>query len=58
MHCLDLGIYQSVAASCLFDLVAEVVCGETNDTGFALAPVDYKEWCRANGHLPCPRFDK
>ena len=58
MHCLDLGIYQSVAASCLFDLVAEGVWGATNETGFVLAHVDYKVWCRVNGHLPCPRFDK
>jgi hypothetical protein len=58
MHCLDLGIYQSVVASCLFELVHEGVWGEADDGGLRLAHVEYKVRCRHKGLAPCPRFEK
>ena len=58
MHCLDLGVYQSVAGSCLTELVEEGVWGSTDGDGYMLAHVEYKEWCRARGLPPAPRFEK
>lgn len=58
MHCLDLGVYQSVAASCLCELVREGVWGHIGDDGYKLAHIEYKGWCSARGLPPAPRFEK
>ena len=59
MHCLDLGVYQSVAASCLFELV-EWGCwdGEAIQESFYLAHAEYKVWCCFVGVPPCVRFER
>lgn len=57
MYILDLGIYQSVAASCLFELVMEGAwLAATVDDRFCLAHADYKAWCKEQNVAPCPRF--
>ena len=58
MHCLDLGVYQSVAASCLTELVEEGVWTHVGEDGFKVAHVAYKEWCVERGLPPAPRFEK
>ena len=60
MHCLDLGVYQSVAASCLAELCAERVWGVAVSEGdqYAVAHTAYKEWCVRHGQAACPRFEK
>ena len=57
MHILDLGLYQSVAGSCLYELVNEGVWTHKEDAGFKAAHVAYKEWCKDRGLPPCPMFD-
>ena len=58
MHCLDLGVYQLVAASCLVELVGEGVWHRTDDAGYKAAHVDYKGWCGSHDLPPCPVFSK
>jgi hypothetical protein len=58
MHCLDLGVYQSVAASCLAELVEEGVWTHVGEDGFKVAHIAYKEWCVEHGLPPAPRFEK
>ena len=59
MHCLDLGVYQTIIPSCLVELVAErVFPGATFDERFLNAHAEYSDWCRGNGLQPCPRFNK
>jgi len=58
MHCLDLGVYQQAAGTCLMELVTEGVWGDCGDDGFLAAHVEYKVWCRQRGVEPCPRFDR
>ena len=58
MHILDLGVYQSVAGSCLFELVLEGVWTYTDDAGFKAAHVQYKKWCTKHRLEPCPMFDQ
>ena len=59
MHCMDLGVYQSVAASCLLDLV-DLRCWDagTNSEAFNMAHSEYKAWCSFVGVPACPRFEK
>ena len=58
MHCLDLGVYQEINASCLYELTDSGTWpGPTRQTRLDHAHVDYKAWCRTNNHEPCPRFD-
>ena len=58
MHCLDLGVYKYVAASCLVELVGEGVWHRTDDAGYKAAHLDYKLWCQLRNLPPCPLFDK
>ncbi len=59
MHCLDLGVYESVAASCLVELIQQGVWGHHDDEDlFKLAHEDYKGWCRGKSLPPAPRFEK
>lgn len=58
MHCLDLGVYQNVAAACLTELAAEGVWPGDENGAYRHAHLQYKAWCRPRGLPPCPRFDK
>lgn len=59
MHCLDLGVYESVAGSCLVELVEEKVWGTVDeDDAYKLAHEEYKGWCRGRGLAPAPRFER
>lgn len=58
MHVLDLGVYQSVAASCLEEFVQEGMWASTGSEGYLHAHVDYKAWCSARGFPPAPRFER
>ena len=58
MHVLDLGVYQSIAASCLAELVEEGVWTHTGEDGYKVAHIAYKEWCVLRGLPPAPRFEK
>ena len=58
MHCLDLGVYQSICASCLLELAREGAwAGGSIDECFYSAHADYKAWCRGRRLPPCPRFE-
>lgn len=59
MHCLDLGVYQGVAGSCLLELVDEGMWdGRNVEHKLFEAHVEYKDWCKPLGLPPCPRFSK
>ena len=59
MHCLDLGIYQGIAACCLNELSFEHVWpGDTLDDCFYAAHSEHKDWCKRKGLQPCPRFER
>ena len=58
MHCLDLGVYQNLAAACLYELVVEGVWpGDEQEDAFNNAHLQYKEWCKAKGTPSCCRFE-
>ena len=57
MHCLDLGVYQSLAASGLLFAVQRGVWEGTNlQERYYRAHVRYSEWCKAHHYAPCPPF--
>jgi len=57
MHCLDLGVYQSLAASgLLFAVQKNVWPGANIQERFYHAHVHHKEWCKVKAYAPCPPF--
>ena len=59
MHCLDLGVYESVAATCLEELVQEKVWGDNkHEESYTIAHGEYKAWCSKHGLPPAPRFER
>ena len=58
MHCLDLGVYQTICASGLKCLVRLGVWpGDNTEEQFHMSHVDYKAWCKQKGFSACPRFE-
>jgi hypothetical protein len=59
MHNMDLGIYQIIAACCLWELVDENFWGHgSKDECMAKAHADYKKWCKRRKLHYCPPFDR
>ena len=57
MRCLDLGVYQSLAASgLLYAVQRNVWPGANIQERFYHAHVHYKEWCKVKAYDPCPHF--
>ena len=57
MHCLDLGVYQSLAASgLLFAVQRGVWEGANIQERFYRAHAQYSEWCKTHHYAPCPPF--
>ena len=57
LHCLDLGILQSIIPSALAELVDEGVwVGGDRGEQYLRAHTDYRRWCNSRGEVPCPKF--
>ena len=57
MHLLDLGLYQFIVASCMFELAIQGVWGgASREERFFSAHVEYVAWCQLHNLPPCPRF--
>ena len=58
MHCLDHGIYQIVAACCLYELVRQGIwAGRNLEERYYAAHAEYRAWCTENKHPAAPRFE-
>ena len=58
MHCVDLGLLQSIIPSCLVELCEEGVWeGGTRQERFVAAHVDYKGFCNSISERAAPRFN-
>ena len=59
MHNLDLGVYQTICACSLFELVHENFWhGNTVDDKFSNAYLDYKDYCKKHKLQPCAKFER